>query len=128
MSQKSTINGNVLKGSFKKNITINEANIQDKYDDVNPEEKSNLKIHNLLNSVKERWIEVFLDQFGKYYITIRVKDHVECIPLNSSRFKGIVRKEYFDKERKILGEDRLEAILKQLESDLMFTEDLKKIN
>ncbi len=115
------------KGFIQENITTNETNIQDKYDDVKPGEKSNLNIHHLLNSVKERWIEVFIDQFGKYYITIRVKDHIECIPLNSSRFKGIVRNEYFDKERKILSEDKLEGILKLLESELMFSEDLKKI-
>lgn len=113
------------KGFIQKN-NVDETNISNK--DEKPEEKSNLNVHHLLNSVKERWIEVFIDQFGKYYITIRVKDHVECIPLNSSRFKGIVRKDYFDKERKILSEDRLEGVLKQLESDLMFTtEDLKKI-
>ena len=113
------------KGFIQKN-NVDETNISDK--DEKPEEKSSLDIHHLLNSVKERWIEVFLDQFGKYYITIRVKDHVECIPLNSNRFKGIVRNEYFDKERKILSEDRLEGVLKQLESDLMFTtDDIKKI-
>lgn len=115
------------KGFIQENFTTNESNIQDKYDDANPGEKSSLDIHHLLNSVKKRWIEVFIDQFGKHYITIRVKDHVECIPLNSGRFKGIVRKEYFDKEKKILSEDRLEGVLKQLESELMFSDDLKKI-
>ena len=47
------------KGFIQENITTNEENIQDEHDDANPEEKSNLNIHNLLNSVKERWIEVF---------------------------------------------------------------------
>jgi hypothetical protein len=105
--------------------TTNDNNISDEHG--KQEEKSNLNIHHLLNAVKERWIEVFIDQFGKYYITIRVKDHVECIPLNSNRFKGIVRNEYFDKERKILSEDKLEGILKLLESELMFSTALKKI-
>lgn len=113
---------------IQKNDATNQCNISTGYENGKTEEKSTIiDIHNLLNSVKERWVEVFIDQFGKYYITIRVKDHVECIPLNSSRFKGTIRNEYFDKEKKILSEDRLEAILKQLESELMFSDDLKKI-
>ncbi|CAN5875455.1 hypothetical protein BH23THE1_BH23THE1_20500 [soil metagenome] len=112
------------KGFIQKN-NVDETNISDT--DKKLEEKSNLNVHHLLNSIKERWIEVFIDQFGKYYITIRVKDNVECIPLNSSRFKGIIRNEYFDKERKILSEDKLEGILKLLESELMFSDNLKKI-
>ncbi|CAN5776192.1 hypothetical protein BH23THE1_BH23THE1_18030 [soil metagenome] len=113
---------------FIQKYNVDETNISDKYKDEKPEDKSNLNVHHLLNSVKERWNEVFIDQFGKYYITIRIKDHVECIPLNSSRFKGIVRNEYFDREGRILSEDKLEGILKLLESEMMFSiDDLKKI-
>ncbi|WP_458718827.1 bifunctional DNA primase/polymerase [Candidatus Nitrosocosmicus sp. R] len=107
--------------------TSDDTSISTAEDGEKPTEKSIVNIPVLLDSIKKRWIEVFKDQFSQYHITIKVNNHIECIPLNSNRFTGIVRKEYFEKERKTISDDKLDAILKLLESELMFTDELKKI-
>jgi hypothetical protein len=117
---------NCAKGFLlKRSTVVNESDIHDLKRP--PNGKVNFDIHDLLHIIRERWVEVFLDQFGKYYVTTRVNDHIECVLLNSNRFKGIVRKECYDKERRILSDDKLEMILKLLESELMFSTDIKKI-
>lgn len=46
---------------IQKNNTTSEINSQYEYNDAKLEEKPTIDIHHLLDSVKERWIEVFLD-------------------------------------------------------------------
>jgi hypothetical protein len=64
-------------------------------------------ISRILKTIKERYIEIFRDQFNEFYITLRINDHVVCIPLESYRFKNIIRKEYFKQENKILSNEML---------------------
>jgi len=52
--------------------------------------------------------------------------HVVCILLESYRFKNIIRKEYFEQEKKILSNEMLDGLLKLIESQLMYNEDIKK--
>jgi hypothetical protein len=81
----------------------------------------------ILDSIKKRYIEIFQDQFNEPYITIKINSHVECIPLEGNRFKNVIRKEYFEKEDKILKEDELNAILKLIEAQLMSEEVIQKV-
>ena len=94
--------------------------------DNNPKEneKAILKI---LKSINKRYIELFQDQFNEFYITLKIGNHIECVPFESNRFKNIIRKEYFDEEKQIISEDKLNGILKLIESQLMYNnEDIKK--
>jgi hypothetical protein len=91
------------------------------------EEKENA-ISRILKTIKDRYIEIFKDQFNEFYVTLRINEHIECIPLESYRFKNTIRKEYFDQNKKILSNDILDGILKLIESQLMLNEYIKKID
>ncbi|MEJ7642661.1 MAG: hypothetical protein WKF36_10805 [Candidatus Nitrosocosmicus sp.] len=99
-----------------------------KNEEENPLEQQNV-VSNILASIKERYTEIFTDQLNRFYVTVRINDHTECIPLEDNRFKNLVRKEYFDRERNILSDEKLDGIIKILESELMFKDDIiKNIN
>jgi hypothetical protein len=87
-----------------------------------------LAITDLISSIKERCIEIFRDQINVYYATIRINDHVESIPLHSSRFKNIIRKEFFDKTGTVISDDKLDGLLKLIESQSMFDDNIRRIN
>src|SRR5947209_5119115 len=82
----------------------------------------------ILNAIKSRYIEIFKDQVNRFYLTLRINDHIECVPLESSRFKNVIRKEYYDREKNTLSDDRLDGIIKLIESELQCNDDLKKID
>lgn len=81
----------------------------------------------ILDFIKERYIEIFQDQFNESHITIKINSHVECIPLESNRFKNVIRKEYFERENKVIKEETLNGILKLIEAQLMYQEVTRKV-
>jgi hypothetical protein len=83
---------------------------------------------NIITSIKERCIEIFKDQINRFYTTLRINDHIETMALESSRFKNVIRNEYFYREGKILTDDKLDGIIKLIESELMFNDDIRKVN
>jgi hypothetical protein len=89
------------------------------------EEESN-SITEILSTINERYINIFYDQFNRLYVTIRVNGHIEHVRLDSNRFKSVIRTEYYAKEHKALSEDRLEGILKLIESQLTLDESIEK--
>lgn len=79
-------------------------------------------------SIKERYIEIFKDQINRFYITLRINDHIECVALESSKFKNVIINEYYHIENKILSDEKLDGIIKLFESELTFNEYIKKVN
>ena len=117
---------NITNTTVRKPIQVTTSK-NGKSEEDNPLEQQNA-ISNILTSIKERYAEIFIDQLNRFYVTVRINDHTECIPLESSRFKNLVRKEYFDREKNILSEEKLDGIIKLVESELMFKDDnIKKI-
>jgi hypothetical protein len=97
----------------------------------NPENKENRieesnSITEILLAIKERYIEIIYDQFSNLYVTLKINDHIECIKLDSSRFKSVIRTEFYTKEHKILSDDKLDGILKLIESQLTLDETIQK--
>ncbi|WP_161486432.1 bifunctional DNA primase/polymerase [Candidatus Nitrosocosmicus hydrocola] len=89
------------------------------------EEDSN-SITEILSTINDRYINIFYDQFNRLYVTLRVNDHVEHVRLDSNRFKSVIRTEYYAKEHKALSDDKLEGILKLIESQLTLDENVEK--
>ncbi len=85
-------------------------------------------ISGLLASVKNRCIEIIKDQFNEFYVTLKINDHVECVPFESDRFKNVIRNEYFEEKGQILSDDRLDGILKLIESQMMYNDDIKTVD
>ena len=82
----------------------------------------------ILTTIEGRFIEIFIDQFNKFYVTIRINSHIECIPFECDRFKNIIRSEYYDNEQRILTDDRLDGIINLIESKSECNEDIKKVD
>jgi len=87
-----------------------------------------ITIADLISSIKERSIEIFQDQLNIFYVTIKINAHVESIPLQSIRFKSIIRKEFFDKTRMLIGDEKLDGVLKLIESQSLFDDNIRRIN
>ena len=92
------------------------------------EEKKENTISKILKTIKERYIEIFKDELNEFYVTLRINGHVESVQFKSDRFKNTIRKDYYEQEKKILSDDMLDGILKLIESQLMYNEDIKKID
>lgn len=87
-----------------------------------------ISIPDLISSIKERSIEIFQDQINVFYTTIKINDHIESIPLQSNRFKSIIRKEFFDKTGTLISDEKLDGVLKLIESQSMFDDNIRRIN
>ncbi|CAN5707420.1 hypothetical protein BH23THE1_BH23THE1_17410 [soil metagenome] len=83
-------------------------------------------ITEILLAINERCIEIFHDQFNKLYVTLKINDHIECVRFDSNRFKSVIRTEYYAKEHGILSDDKLEGILKLIESQLTLDASIQK--
>ncbi|MDR4491935.1 MAG: bifunctional DNA primase/polymerase [Candidatus Nitrosocosmicus sp.] len=78
----------------------------------------------LIETIRERYIEIFKDQFNSLYVTIKINNHIECIPLDSSKFKSIIRAEYYNSNKDILSNDQLGGIIDLIQSQMMFDENI----
>lgn len=88
----------------------------------------NVSVADLITSIRERCVEIFQDQINVFYVTIRINDHVESIPLQSNRFKSIIRKEFFDKTGTLISDEKLDGVLRLIESQSMFDDNIRRIN
>jgi hypothetical protein len=80
-----------------------------------------------LNDIKQRYISIFYDQLNRLYVTIKINDHIECIPLDSKRFKSLIRKEILEKENKTTTDDKIDRIVKSIQAEMMFKENIERI-
>ena len=115
---------NCAKDFIEKNAFVKDENKEN----TSLEEENENTVSKILNTIKERYIEIFKDNLNEFYVTLIINDHVECVPFESNIFKNIIRNEYFEQEKKILSDDMLDGILKLIESQLMYNEEIKKID
>jgi hypothetical protein len=73
-----------------------------------------------LNKIKERYLSIFYDQLNKLYVMVRINDHIECIPIESKRFKFLLRKEFFEIYGKSIPDERLERWINLIISQKIF--------
>jgi hypothetical protein len=54
--------------------------------------KNNTKALDALEVIRSKCSELFVDQIGEPYAAIKVRDHIETIPIRSNRFKDWIVK------------------------------------
>lgn len=106
---------------------LEKKSIDEKDEKEEGEDQVRVSVADIIASVKERYIEIFKDQINTFYVTLKINDHVECIPLQSNRFKNVIRKEFFDKIGQLISDDKLDGIIKLIESQSMFDDNIRKI-
>src|SRR5215216_1702291 len=97
-------NDNNGKGKKKKNEDDKQGNgrkEQKKYQNAT-------KALDALEVIRSKCSELFVDQIGEPYAAIKVRDHIETIPIRSNHFKDWIVKAYYD-YRKEQQEKSLDA-------------------
>ncbi len=121
MTSSSSIDGLVGKvfGSSAGNNTsparpnTNDNNRKEKKDKKNgrvENKKQNItKAQDALGVIKSKCLELFVDQIGEPYAAIKVRDHIETIPIRSNRFKDWIVKAYYGYRKEQQQEKLLDA-------------------
>ncbi|WP_415311986.1 bifunctional DNA primase/polymerase [Candidatus Nitrosocosmicus sp. FF01] len=78
-----------------------------------------------LQDIKQRYVSIFFDQLNRLYVTIKINNHIECIPIDSNRFKFLIRKEILENESKTLNDDKLDRIIKSIQAEMVFDETIE---
>ena len=78
-----------------------------------------------LEDIKQRYIRIFYDQLNRLYVTIKINDHIENIPLDSKRFKSLIRKEILEKDNKTINDEKIDRIVKSIQAEMMFDENIE---
>lgn len=74
-------------------------------------EEKNTTIKELVETVQQRCDEIFLDEFHDPYVSIKINDHFETLPLEGKRFQSIILSEHFKSTRSLLNKERLSQII-----------------
>ena len=81
----------------------------------------------IISLIKEDYcVELFVDQFNKPYIAIKIKEHLEILGLDSQRFKNWLFR-FFYKNTGDLSNEQVENVIKVLKSEAEFNENRKKL-
>jgi hypothetical protein len=116
-----------------KNYKVNGSNNLEKVKEkllADQEEEHNGKINkkeiDIILLIKETYVDLFVDQFNKPFIAIKINGHVETLGLDSLRFKNWLFR-FFYKNTNEISSEQVENTIKVLKSEAEFNENRKKL-
>ena len=77
--------------------------------------------------VRQNCVALFVDQFNKPYAAIKIRDHVENLPLDSYRFKNWLFALIYKETGNLSSSDMVENIIRVLKSEAEFSENTKTL-
>jgi hypothetical protein len=80
----------------------------------------------IISLIKEFYVDLFVNQFNKPYIAIKINGHTENLDLDSQRFKNWLYRFFYEKTGEI-SSDEVENTIKVLKSKAEFNENRKKL-
>ena len=93
-------------GTPKNNSSENEGSPQGNSSGRNENKKSKKdKGPDVIVILKMNILELFVDQIGDAYAAVKIKDYIEAIPINSSRFRDWIIKTCYDYEKQLQSND-----------------------
>ena len=90
------------------------------------EKKKGKEEIDIISLIKEYYVDVFVDQFNKPYIAIKIKGHIEVLGLDSQRFKNWLFR-FFYKNTGEISSEEVENTIKVLKSEAEFNENRKRL-
>ncbi len=78
---------------------------------IKNEEKNITDVEQILDIIQQRCEEIFVDQFHDPYVSIKINNHHETLPLESKKFENIILSEHFKSTKSLLSKDRLSQII-----------------
>ena len=81
-----------------------------------------------LGLVEEQCSELFLDQFGSPYAPVRINEHIETLPLKSSRFKNWLCRIFYRSEQDVLNNETVANILNILKARAEFDGNTRSLH
>ncbi|MFL6421685.1 MAG: hypothetical protein ACJ71P_20080 [Nitrososphaeraceae archaeon] len=70
---------------------------------------------------------LFMDQFGTPYAAVRIGEHIETLPLKSSRFKNWLCHIYYNSENNVLNSEALSNVINVLKAKAEFDGNSKSL-
>ncbi|HSF51270.1 MAG TPA: bifunctional DNA primase/polymerase, partial [Nitrososphaeraceae archaeon] len=111
----------------KEKLTTVKEIIDKKFETNKNNKKEKEEEIDILSLIKEDYcIALFVDQFNKPYIAIKIKEHVEILGIDNQRFKNWLFKVFY-KNTGDLSSEQVENVIKVLKSDAEFNENRKKL-
>lgn len=84
------------------------------------EDSKKFSTEKFLTLIMEKIINIFSDETNETYVTIRINDHVEHIPLKSKKIFSVIRNAYFEYEGKTISDQNIEGFTKLIDSKWQF--------
>jgi hypothetical protein len=81
-----------------------------------------------LDLVEDQCSELFLDQFGTPYAAIQIGDHIQTLPLKSSRFRNWLCRVYYNSEDNVLSSETVSNVLNILKAKAEFEGTAKSLS
>lgn len=78
--------------------------------------------------VEEYCSELFLDQFGSHYAAVKIEEHIETLPLKSSRFRNWLCNRYYESEGDIINSESVTNVLNILKARGEFDGQIRNLN
>ncbi|HZD35617.1 MAG TPA: DNA polymerase domain-containing protein, partial [Nitrososphaeraceae archaeon] len=104
-------------------VRSNESEAPQENDDNGTEPKGNKSANLLMQQVQENALHFFKDQYGMPYVTIKVANHVETMPIQSKKSEYYVSKLYFDSTngRKVAGSESVNNAIRVMHAQALFS-------
>jgi hypothetical protein len=80
----------------------------------------------IISLIKEYYVELFVDQFNRPYIAIKIKEHVEILGLDNQRFKNWLYRFFYENTGELKSE-QVENTIKILKSEAEFNGNRKRL-
>jgi hypothetical protein len=112
--------------------TVREA-INDYYARNRPPKEKSLgqpsqsKTQEALELAMDKCVELFVDQHGNPYAAVKVKDHVETLALNRTRFRNWLCRAYYESKQGILNGEDVNNVLSILKAEAEFGDNRKEL-
>jgi hypothetical protein len=81
-----------------------------------------------LELAEKKCSDLFVDQYSAPYAAVRIDKHLETLPLNSTRFRNWLCKEFYEKENAILNSESINSVLNILKAKAEFGVNRKTLH
>lgn len=79
-------------------------------------------------NAEEQCQELFVNQYVEPYAAVKIKEHIETLNLNHTRFKNWISKAYYEQERTVPSSDSITNVLNILKAKAEFDGNSKELH
>ena len=88
----------------------------------------NEHLKSYLASVREQCEELFVNQYGEPYTAVKIREHLETLNLNHTRFRNWICRSYYELEGKVPNSENITNTLNILKANAEFDGNSKELH